>query len=127
MFYILKKLIIFVVMIYEFFTDKTSGVLTNYLSDFSNIPLKMIEYKILDHLESPIPEHDVKRFTFGYDDESFHLYITKNDSIVLKPTLRSRIISKIFINFKQYDSEINKTVRDYLLSLLRDYKLNQII
>jgi hypothetical protein len=115
-------------MIYEFFTDKTTGTLTNYLSDFSNISLKMIEYKILDNQTlSGFQEYDVKRFTFGYEGDSFHFYITKNDRVILKPTLKSRIFSKISKNFKQYDIETTKTIHDYLLSFVRDQKLNQII
>ena len=110
-------------MIYEFFTDKTTGPLTNFLSGLSNVPLRMIEYKILDFFG----EYDVKRFTFGCDGEYFHLYLTKNDSIVLKPALKNRVFSKLSINLKQYNSETTKTIREYLLSFVRDHKLNQIV
>ena len=77
-------------MIYEFFTDKTSGILTNYLSSLADMPsLKMLEYSVFEYHTiymrqgSTSREDNVKRFLFGFEGNTFKLYITPTDTISL--------------------------------------------
>jgi hypothetical protein len=50
-------------MIYEFFSDKTSGILTNYLSSLADMPsLMMLEYSVLEYHTKPEHKEFLEKF-----------------------------------------------------------------
>lgn len=122
-------------MIYEFFTDKTTGPLTNFLSGLANMPtLKMIDYTLLEYHTLDLKEYDVKRFTFGYEGNTFKFYLSKSDTIGLSFEDNTMPHTGSFHHFRLYytgnsinNYKVNDEIRQYLLSFVRDYKLNQIV
>jgi len=134
-------------MIYEFITDKTKGFLTNYLSDLISFDvtdsinentaiiwlkerqvlnsLKMIEYSVK-------PIVNVKTFIFGFNGNTFRFYLSKSDTIGLSFDDRMPYTAE-FHHFSLYYSgnsinnvKINE-IKQSLLSIVREHKLNQII
>ena len=120
-------------MIYEFFTDKNLGILTNSVSDFAKMPnLKLIDYQILEYHTLDIYEKSVKRFTFGFQGNTFSLYLSKSDTIGFDFDGNKMHYTGEFHGFRLSNSgnstnnhKIDK-IKKYLISIVRDFKLNQI-
>jgi hypothetical protein len=126
-------------MIYEFFTDKTSGILTNYLSSLADMPsLKMIEYSVLEYHTIYIKEDNVKRFLFGFEGNTFKLYITPTDVVSLSFEDNAMPLTGAFHHFRLYytGSSFNHgiinnkkvdEIKQLLISIVREHNLNKII
>jgi hypothetical protein len=103
-------------MIYDFFTDKNKGMLTNYLSNKLNMPgLKLIDY--VEGKQTLWKSHQEldKKFTFGYDGKTFNLYLTGGNKLGLLKTG----YDLDFLDISDIEKE--------LISLIREHKLNGII
>jgi len=100
-------------MIYDFFTDKNKGMLTNYLSNKLNKP----HLKLIDNDETLWKSNQVptKKFTFGYDGKTFNLYLTGGNKLGLLKTG----YDLDFLDISDIEKE--------LISLIREHKLNGII
>ncbi len=127
-------------MIYEFFSDKTSGILTNCLSSLANMPsLKMLEYSVLEYHTiymrqgSTSREDNVKRFLFGFEGNTFKLYITPTDTISLSFEDNVMPHTGSFHHFRLYytGSSLNNKkvdeIKQSLISIVREHNLNKII
>ncbi len=128
-------------MIYEFFTDKTSGILTNCLSSLANMPsLMMLEYSVLEYhiiysllLQNSIREDNVKSFLFGFEGNMFKLYLSPSDNISLSFEGNTIPHTGEFHHFRLYytGSSLNNKkvdeVKQLLISIVREHNLNKII
>jgi hypothetical protein len=121
-------------MIYEFFSDKTSGILTNCLSSLANMPsLMMLEYSVLEYHTIYIREDNVKSFLFGFEGNMFKLYLSPSDNISLSFEDNVMPHTGEFHHFRLYytgNSTNNKKVdevKQLLISIVREHNLNKII
>lgn len=121
-------------MIYEFFSDKTLGLLTNSLTNLAKMPnLKLIEYRILEYHTLKHNEKSVKRFVFGYEGNTFNFYLSESDTIGFDFSdnrMHYTIEFKSFRISHSGNSTNNDKVDDvkkYLISTVRNYKINQVI
>ena len=128
-------------MIYEFFSDKTSGILTNCLSSLANMPsLMMLEYSVLEYhiiysllLQNSIREDNVKSFLFGFEGNMFKLYLSPSDNISLSFEDNVMPHTGSFHHFRLYytGSSLNNKkvdeVKQLLISIVREHNLNKII
>ncbi len=120
-------------MIYEFFTDKTSAPLTNYFSKFMPT-VKLLDYTILDYHTLDHKECNVKRFIFGFEGNSFKLYLSPSDTMCISSDNKMPLSGEfhLFCNVEHSagTSSNNKKMMDmksYLVSFIREQKINQIL
>lgn len=119
--------------LYNFFNRNTTGFLTNFLSEILKGPVKFVEYKCENFTRNenpllyPSPEVKIKVFKFGLNGEVFEFLITPDNRIgfyfhsdVLKPE------HSILLGSSLTNSNV-ESVRLNLLSILREYKINQIV
>ena len=122
--------------VYNFFNRNTTGFLTNFLSEILKGPVKFVEYEELtrnskkDANGQYIYENSevtIKVFKFGLNGEVFEFLITPDNRIgfyfhsaVLKPE------HSILLGTSLTNSNV-ESVRLNLLSILREYKINQIV
>ncbi len=121
-------------MIYEFFSDKTSGILTNCLSSLANMPsLMMLEYSVLEYHTIYIREDNVKSFLFGFEGNMFKLYLSPSDTVSLSFEDNVMPHTGEFHHFRLYytGSSLNNKkvdeVKQLLISIVREHNLNKII
>lgn len=111
--------------LYNFFNRNTTGFLTNFLSEILKGPVKFVEYEELTRNENP--EVTFKVFKFGLNGEVFEFLITPDNRIGfyfhssnLKPE------HSILLGSSLTNSHV-EPVRLNLLSIIREYKINQIV
>ena len=121
-------------MIYEFLTNKTLGIFINAMSDLTNMTnLNLIEYRILEYHTLKHNEKSVKRFVFGYEGNTFNFYLSESDTIGFDFSdnrMHYTIEFKSFRISHSGNSTNNDKVDDvkkYLISTVRNYKINQVI
>ncbi len=121
-------------MIYEFFSDKTSGILTNCLSSLADMPsLMMLEYSVLEYHTIYIREDNVKRFLFGFEGNMFKLYLSPSDTVSLSFEDNVMPHTGAFHHFRLYytGSSLNNKkvdeIKQLLISIVREHNLNKII
>jgi hypothetical protein len=127
--------------LYNFFNRNTTGFLTNFLSELLKSPVKFVEYEektrnssgIGDNIFDSKKESDqdskitIKVFKFGLNGEVFEFLITPDNRIGfyfhssnLKPE------HSILLGSSLTNSHV-EPVRLNLLSIIREYKINQIV
>jgi hypothetical protein len=108
-------------IIYDFYSNRTSGPIVDYLCTL--IPYtKLIDYQLIDVNNS---DDKAKLFTFGSEGEVYHMIVTKDDDV--KISIGYRLSSMI----KQNTREDRELFRDnlvvHLTKVARDYKIKQVI
>lgn len=122
--------------LYNFLNRNTTGFLTNFLSEILKGPVKFVEYEEVTRNSKKDangqyvyenPEVTIKVFKFGLNGEVFEFFIAPDNRIVfyfhsanLKPE-HSILLGSSLTNFYV------ESVRLNLLSILREYKINQIV
>lgn len=123
--------------LYNFFNRNTTGFLTNFLSEILKGPVKFVEYEELTRNSKKDangqyvyenPEVTIKVFKFGLNGEVFEFLITPDNrigfyfhsAVGLKPE------HSILLGSSLTNSNV-ESVRLNLLSILREYKINQIV
>lgn len=122
--------------LYNFLNHNNTGFLTNFLSQILKGTVKFVEYEEVTRNSKKDangqyvyenPEVTIKVFKFGLNGEVFEFFIAPDNRIVfyfhsanLKPE------HSILLGSSLTNSNV-ESVRLNLLSILRDYKINQII
>lgn len=122
--------------VYNFLNINNTGFLTNFLSETLKGPVKFVEYEEVTRNSKKDangqyvyenPEVTIKVFKFGLNGEVFEFFIAPDNRIVfyfhsanLKPE------HSILLGSSLTNSNV-ESVRLNLVSILREYKINQII
>ena len=126
-------------MIYEFYNNYSSGPIVNFFNEIGMIGTKLINFKSLEPHEDlrGLEDIETNRFTLGFENEIFYVYIKKDDTILLFTD--KLLIPKQFIKtnintneiFRQYivlnNKKTTKVLNDHLIQRCREYKLNSIL
>lgn len=106
-------------MIYEFYSNRTSAPIVNYLCEF--IPFtKLVDYEENGDLSSNNTIYEGKLFTLGSEGQIFKLLITKDDNLIF--SINNSYRGKLG-KFSDIDVE---RMKSYLMQVMRDHKLNTI-
>lgn len=120
-------------MIYNFYSDKTSGPIVNYISKW--LPsVKLVDYKIVD-MSNNIFGENAKEFTFGYDGGTCRLIISHDDIISFvhpflsknKSDVKFNIFYRTFVGSTSAKSTNYDEMKTYLIQTIRDYKISNIL
>lgn len=117
-------------IIYDFYTDRTSGPIVNYLCT-TIYNTKLIDYQLIevdqDGVRNP-DKNDIKSmaklFTFASDGETFHILIDKDDDV--KIGIGSRLSHILKIQTVSEKDMFRDNLVSHLTKVARDYKLKEI-
>src|ERR1035437_393135 len=128
-------------MIYNFFNGNTAGPLMDYFNGVITFNkheeviyhVKLIDYTILEYHTLDKREVDVKKFTFGYEGNTFKLYLSKSDTLCVTSDDNMPYTGQ-FHGLRVYymggTSSNNKKMiemKAYLIAFIRDNKLKQLV
>ncbi len=102
-------------IMYDFYTDRTSGPIVNYLCAL--LPhTRLVDYQLIDVNQ--------KLFTFGCEGETFYLLITKDDDV--RVGIGQRLLDTIKSD-ESYRDIFRINLISHLTKVARDYKLKEIL